>query len=306
MKTMDELWLSALNLLEKKGNFENSRNGGTMELMGFSGLLHDVKQNWLWNSARNASPVYAAGELLWYLSGSDNGEHIKHYAPSYEAFLMPDGKAWGAYGRRMFDPVNQIEGIIRLLHRDPDSRQAVVAMWDRVGDLSAAVTNSSPDIPCTLTMQFLLRDGLLNLIVNMRSNDVWLGMPYDIFCFTEIQKLVAAELDVYTGWYQHNVGSLHLYDKHREKALLAVTEVVDSQVPRAQQQIGIDGARTAVTCEGLLRLEGGPRFVREEEYIHCGAGMAEQLALCNAHAGGEVPEWLDGRLKSWLTQKGYK
>jgi len=52
----------------------------------------------------------------------------------------------------------------------------------------------------------------------MRSNDVWLGMPYDIWCFTCIQILIAQELGVEVGSYIHQPGSLHLYEKNWEKA----------------------------------------------------------------------------------------
>jgi thymidylate synthase len=48
----------------------------------------------------------------------------------------------------------------------------------------------------------------------MRSNDVWLGMPYDVFCFTGIQMLMAGTIGCQLGTYTHNVGSMHLYDKN--------------------------------------------------------------------------------------------
>ena len=47
------------------------------------------------------------------------------------------------------------------------------------------------DIPCTVSLQFLIRENKLHLFVNMRSNDVFLGLPHDIFCFTMIQEIIA-------------------------------------------------------------------------------------------------------------------
>jgi len=51
----------------------------------------------------------------------------------------------------------------------------------------------------------------------MRSNDAWLGLPYDVFCFTTLQKIVAAALGIECDWYQHQVGSMHLYGRNVRK-----------------------------------------------------------------------------------------
>src|SRR5690606_23614249 len=97
-------------------------------------------------------------------------------------------------------------------------RQCVVSLWtphDLV--MSAMKSKQRPkDIPCTLTWKFYARNGKLNMCVDMRSNDLVLGMPYDIFAFTCIQRLIANELGVDVGDYVHTVGSLHLYEKHYE------------------------------------------------------------------------------------------
>src|SRR5260370_41880706 len=52
----------------------------------------------------------------------------------------------------------------------------------------------------------------------MRSNDAWLGLPYDVFTFTRIQAYVAAAVGVEPGRYTHTVGSLHLYERDWERA----------------------------------------------------------------------------------------
>jgi thymidylate synthase len=46
----------------------------------------------------------------------------------------------------------------------------------------------------------------------MRSNDVFLGLPHDIFCFSMIQEIVARSVGCDVGQYVHVAGSLHLYD----------------------------------------------------------------------------------------------
>ncbi len=72
--------------------------------------------------------------------------------------------------------------------------------------------SDSRDTPCTVSLQFLLRDGLLNLRVSMRSNDLWLGVPYDFMTFSCLHRTMAVALDVNPGTYVHTVGSMHVYE----------------------------------------------------------------------------------------------
>ena len=47
----------------------------------------------------------------------------------------------------------------------------------------------------------------------MRSNDIWMGFPYDVFQFTAMQILLSMQLGVELGTYTHISGSLHLYER---------------------------------------------------------------------------------------------
>jgi hypothetical protein len=73
---------------------------------------------------------------------------------------------------------------------------------------------------CATQVQFLLRQGKLDMITTMRSNDVWHGLPYNLFQFGMLQCTLANTLGVKPGRYTHNAGSMHLYKRHWEKARL--------------------------------------------------------------------------------------
>lgn len=224
---MDAMFASVLRELSYQQP-TGSRNGKAREIFGWSGKLLNPRANLVLNPARKLRGYYAAAELLWYLSRLDDIEMIKAYAPSYEKFA-DNGKAHGAYGRRWANydneggkGIDQIESVVELLKTKPDTRQAVLSMfWP--SDLHFAVgPMPKKDIPCTIAMQFKVCKGKLNMAVFMRSNDSWLGLPYDVFCFTSIQQLVADEIKVEVGEYSHMVGSMHLYEKNLEKALGAL------------------------------------------------------------------------------------
>lgn len=217
---IDEMWNHAVVDLLNRGTETGSRVGPVRERLGYAGCLEDIELNLLRNQRRCISPVYACAELLWYLSFSSDVKMIAHYAPQYWKFAEANGNANGAYGARIgLEEMNQIERIITCLKNAPHSRQAVVGIW-LPQDLACAVhENSKQDLPCTLSWQFIVREGKLHMMCNMRSNDIWLGMPYDIYVNTQIQKLIAGELGLGYGFYYHFVGNLHLYEKHRIPAI---------------------------------------------------------------------------------------
>ncbi|QHC68882.1 thymidylate synthase (plasmid) [Rathayibacter sp. VKM Ac-2759] len=153
----------------------------------------------------------AVGELNWYLAGSNRRSFIQSYLPRsvYEGVDHHDHLR-GAYGPRLRGRRYnaQLANIIDLLKHKPNTRQAVIQLFDR-RDLHSKVR----DLPCTCTIQFLLRGGKLSAITYMRSNDAYRGLPHDIYCFTMLQEIVARAIGAELGDYQHIVGSLHIYDR---------------------------------------------------------------------------------------------
>lgn len=173
------------------------------------------------NHRRQLDPRYAAGEFFWYLNKDGSLAHIQHYANQYINFAEPSGIIHGAYGPRL---AVQIESLTKLLEKDRTTRRAVIALYNTY-DINFG--DHKKDIPCTLTWNFLFENDRLCLIANMRSNDIWLGMPYDIFVNTCLQRLIAANIGVEVGWYQHQAANLHLYTKNSKAASEAMLAEVD-------------------------------------------------------------------------------
>lgn len=218
---MDKLWIKTLLDIESNGTRIESRNGWSSEILGYSEKLLNINNNFLFNKIRKLNPCYACAEFLWYLMQTDDTTFLQLFAPHYSRFTEDGIHAHGAYGFR-WKLQNQLQNIIDILKNHPESRQAIITMWDASIDLKHALALDKKDLPCTLTHQFLLRDGYLHLVTTMRSNDVWLGFPYDVFCNTQLLKLIANEIDAIPGTYTHNVGSEHLYDKN----LFSVTQLL--------------------------------------------------------------------------------
>lgn len=125
--------------------------------------------------------------------------------------FMDDGTFHGAYGPRIH---GNLRKVVDQLKKDDSSRQAVLTVFNSDKDLNVDVK----DVPCTLTLQYFIRDEKLLARTSMRSNDLYLGMPYDFVQFIALQGAIAQALDIPMGTYSHTVGSLHIYEQHMREA----------------------------------------------------------------------------------------
>ena len=73
---------------------------------------------------------------------------------------------------------------------------------------------SSEDVPCNVSSHLMIRQGCLEWLQVMRSNDLIWGTPYNFVQFTSIQEIVAGWLGVEVGNYVHVSDSLHVYQRH--------------------------------------------------------------------------------------------
>lgn len=190
---------------------------------------------------RGAVPGIGSVESLQLLAGVSAPELVIAVGPQFANYAENNGLFHGAYGPRTR---GQYEHVIERLKKDPDTRQAVVTIWDPKLDLQP----SKRDYPCTVLHQFRVRNGKLNMSVYMRSNDVWLGAAYDWFQFTRVQIAIASVLGIEPGTYAHHVGSLHIYEQHYAAAenLEYATEGVP--VPYITGRIWQEVSASALGC----------------------------------------------------------
>jgi thymidylate synthase len=225
--TLDDLLLKVFQKILRNGERIKASKGWNRELSGIVLELRNPLAR-LSRTETKGTVFSCLGETLWYLAKSNELQFIKYYISVYGKFAESDGTVHGAYGPRLFGMragINQIDNVIKLLRRKPTSRQAVVQLFN-AEDLLKAYS----DIPCTCTMQFFVRKGSLHLVVHMRSNDAFLGLPHDVFAFTFIQELVARSLGLRLGTYKHMVGSLHVYDVDRKKVGKFIKEGYQSRI----------------------------------------------------------------------------
>jgi thymidylate synthase len=188
---------------------------------------------------RGLSPGLLALEPLQLVGGFSDAKTTVRVVKHYANFLDGD-EFHGAYGVRIGD---HFRFVADRLRDDSATRQAQINFWDNDKDLTA---NGMHDYPCTVTAHFEMDGaGRLNGTTVMRSNDAWLGYPYDVVQHTSLLKSLARYLHVEVGTYTHVVHNMHLYEKDLEVAsnLLDTMHLGDKR-PRMDGGIGTGSEST--------------------------------------------------------------
>lgn len=207
-ETLDDLLNNIYSKLLRKRNKITASKGSFKEITGV--LLHLKKPRARLSRAEGKGKLFSClGELTWYLAGSKDLKFISYYIPTYKKSSDDRKTIYGAYGPRLCGKGRnaQLLNVINVLKSKSTTRQAVIQLFD-----AKDILKPHKDIPCTCTLQFIVRAGKLDMFTSMRSNDVFLGLPHDIFAFTMIQELVANCINCQVGEYKHYVSSLHLYE----------------------------------------------------------------------------------------------
>ena len=203
-------WMILLSELKKNSPISSPRGIEVRERLNVVLQVRNSLRTVLVHPQRKLNYRFMVAEWLWIWYGSDSLETIAQYNPHLRKFSDDGISLAGAYGPRVTPQWNQARN---TLVADHDSRQAVIVIY---------TPNPPPskDIPCTVSLQFLIRNHELHLIVTMRSSDVWLGLPYDMFVFSRLQAQMTHELRVHPdgrliglqeGTITFHLGSSHLY-----------------------------------------------------------------------------------------------
>lgn len=163
---------------------------------------------------------YIERELKWYESQSLNVHDIPGSTPTiWISVADSDGRINSNYGWMIYSEENgkQFDNVVKELIQNPFSRRAEM-IYTRPSMHRDYCAGGMNDFCCTETVQYLLRDNMLETIVKMRSNDAWAGFRNDYAWQKHVQSKVLTELNNRGNSYElgniyWNVGSLHVYSR---------------------------------------------------------------------------------------------
>jgi len=172
---------------------------------------------------------YIDAEIKWYESRSTNILDI--YGPgrqppvAWQYASDDDGNINSNYGHLVFSEkyYSQYERALEELWQNPDSRRAQM-VYNRPSIWTEFDENGKSDFICTNAQTFYIRDNILHMVSQMRSNDVVFGYKND---YAWAQHLMDKLVDDYNalayvhekapiekGMLTWQVMNLHVYERH--------------------------------------------------------------------------------------------
>jgi thymidylate synthase len=212
-------YLRALKIALSNTSYENSRVGPVINLGQAFFEIPPNDPRIIFLNHRKLNPVFAIIEGSWILSGSNKLEPLLDELPIFSEYSDDGETLNGAYGYRLrsFFGFDQINTAIKLLKNDSNTRRVVMTMYS-----PSDLKSSSLDIPCNISVCIKINSGSVDITVLNRSNDLYLGLPYNIFIFGLIQKYFSIKLGLRIGVQRHFTDSLHLYEKNIDQAKIII------------------------------------------------------------------------------------
>lgn len=207
---VNEQFSGMFDMFRIHGKEVQTRNGRALRITEpVLTQIYNPQERVLFHAKRDANPIFHLYEALWMLSGSNEVLPLKMFNSRIHQY-SDDGVVFnGAYGYRMRHHfgVDQLLSVIDILKNNPESRQAVVQLWD-ADDLN----KNTLDKCCNTQLVFEVNDGKLNMTTFNRSNDAWWGYAgANAVHFTVIMEFVAGAVGVDLGMYSTVSTNLHLY-----------------------------------------------------------------------------------------------
>lgn len=266
--TADEVWcMAAAELLHGNGIRRHAgRGGSTRELLHAAFTIQDPRQRWVVARQPALNPAFAIAEVVWILSGRNDSAFLNYWNSQLPKFAGSGDVYHGAYGFRLRHQfrIDQLERAYQALRHNPDGRQVVLQIWDPEADFPDTRGQPvNPDIPCNISSLLKMRDGKLEWMQIIRSNDLFRGVPYNFIQFTSMQEVLAGWLGVEPGSYNQISDSLHLYEGDAELVGISVSGDVEGNI----DSLGLpkkESDRVFTKVNDIIESMTAPRLSQED------------------------------------------
>jgi thymidylate synthase (methanogen type) len=202
MKTID-IWKKALLQVENEGyDYVDSDNRAAKELLNFIIKIEDPENQ---EVEEPLNIISDTNKWLYPTKTEISNVMFKELAnPAYDY----------TYGGRIFNfsgQINQVKSfIIPLLQKEPESRRAVITIYNPFQDSTFKTKN----VPAILNICLRLHQGKLALTAVIRSQDLFFGWPANIYQLYCLQKFISENLNVKMGSLTTISNSTHIFESN--------------------------------------------------------------------------------------------
>lgn len=200
----------------KKGAKIIGRNGSVRQISGAQ-IRADLKEGFPIVTGKQIYPKSCFVETEWLLSGQSNikflnanGVHI------WDQWADNNGDLGPVYGHQLldFNGINQFENVIKEFKTNKHSRRLLFNMWNPADLLKMNLP------PCHYSFQFVVTNNIVDIVVSMRSLDLFIGLPYDMVMYASILHSFANEFNLIPNEVIINAANAHVYEEHVSSAAI--------------------------------------------------------------------------------------
>ncbi|MBO6561845.1 MAG: hypothetical protein JJ959_14975 [Nisaea sp.] len=228
----------------------------TFEKLAFQFRIENPLHRIVANNVFTLSLPVAVARFVWMISGNNRLADIAFYEPRVASFtddgVIVPGSSYGARIRQAHPGIDQLKGVIDRLKADPNSRRAAISIYQPTD-----TTRESSDIPCAFGLFFHIREEKLHTQIIMRSNNAAVLLPFNIFEFSMLAEVVAAECGVAMAPLSHYAASMHIYENAEEFTNRIVVEGgatrSDPMIPMPNNPKPLDEVLRLVQYEASMR-----------------------------------------------------
>ncbi|WP_261842622.1 thymidylate synthase [Aliamphritea ceti] len=239
-----QAYLDLLADVMEKGTDKGDRTGtGTRSVFGRQ-IRYDLAEGFPLLTTKKLHFKSIAVELLWFLRGDTNVRYLKENGVSiWDEWALESGELGPVYGAQWRNWkgadgqfYDQVQALVDGLKKNPNSRRHIINGWNVAllpDESKSPQENAAEGLmalpPCHALYQFYVADNKLSASLYIRSNDLFLGHPYNTASLALLTHMLAQQCDLEVGDIVLSLGDAHIYANHFEQ--------VETQLQRTPKQL---------------------------------------------------------------------
>ena len=209
-------YLELLQKIMDTGVVKHDRTGvGTKSIFGHQ-MRFDLSEGFPLLTTKKVHLKSIIYELLWFVSGDTNVRRLQeHNVTIWDEWADENGELGPVYGHQWRSwpapdgrTIDQLSDVVRTIRENPDSRRMIVTAWNP-GEVDRMALP-----PCHCLFQFYVAEGKLSCQLYQRSDDTFLGVPFNIASYALLTMMIAQCCGLVPGEFIHTTGDTHIYLNH--------------------------------------------------------------------------------------------
>tara|TARA_B110000014_G_scaffold48246_1_gene31929 strand:+ start:484 stop:1308 length:825 start_codon:yes stop_codon:yes gene_type:complete len=222
-------YFNLINKIIKDGALKKDRTGtGTKSIFGYQ-MHFNLSDGFPLVTTKKIHVKSVIHELLWFLNGDTNVNYLNENGVRiWDEWANSNGDLGPIYGSQWRnwnnEGIDQIKELIKTIKKNKNSRRMLVSAWNPSvlpdNELSFAenVKNNKAALPpCHAFFQFYVSEEKLSCQLYQRSADVFLGVPFNIACYSLLTFMIAQVCELKIGNFVHTFGDAHIYINHMDQ-----------------------------------------------------------------------------------------